>query len=346
MNDPIISIIIPVYNAERFLTAAIESILAQTYKTWELILINDGSEDQSGTICDQYADQHAERIRVIHQSNKGVSYARNAGIDAAVGEFLIFVDSDDTVAPDYLQTLYLRHRETGADMVGSWFEYVDINLAPIPGNKITLDAYYSAENIHLFAKKNPEFFGTACGKLFRKSLINAYKLRFNAKLCRGEDTLFTCSYASVCKNIATSSKKQYYYRIYNSSSTARTEAVWLEQSIRVVEEFVSFGEMNNICTEYVRETSLSMRFDILGDFMKVHASISNMRNYLNILHSSKCFQEYIRHFKPCRRIVMLLYTYLMLYTPKVIQPYIFTVLNRCRHYIKSVFLLISLPATR
>ena len=97
---PEISVIVPVYNVERYLTRCIDSILAQTYQNFELILVDDGSTDGSGTLCDSYMKKDS-RIKVIHKKNGGLSDARNSGIDAAEGEFLSFIDSDDWVRPDF-----------------------------------------------------------------------------------------------------------------------------------------------------------------------------------------------------------------------------------------------------
>ena len=105
MSDkPLISVIVPVYNVERYLPRCIESILKQTYTNFELILVDDGTPDRSGIICDRYAEKDS-RIRVIHKENGGVSTARNAGIDAAKGEWITFVDSDDWVSVKYLELL-------------------------------------------------------------------------------------------------------------------------------------------------------------------------------------------------------------------------------------------------
>ena len=102
---PIISVVVPVYQAQEYLRCCVGSILAQTFAAWELILVDDGSTDASGRICAEYAAREP-RIRVIRQKNQGVSAARNAGMEAARGDFLAFVDSDDWVEPDFLQQLY------------------------------------------------------------------------------------------------------------------------------------------------------------------------------------------------------------------------------------------------
>ena len=100
MVSPLISVIVPVYKAEKYLPQCIESILAQTFTDFELLLIDDGSPDRSGEICDEYVRKD-HRIRVFHQQNRGVSAARNLGLEQAVGEYIAFVDSDDYVLPDY-----------------------------------------------------------------------------------------------------------------------------------------------------------------------------------------------------------------------------------------------------
>ena len=104
MKYKLVSIIVPVYNVEQYLRRCIESILSQTYHNFELILVDDGSTDSSGAICDEYALAD-ERIHVIHKPNGGVSSARNAGIDTAKGEYILFVDSDDRVEPQHISNM-------------------------------------------------------------------------------------------------------------------------------------------------------------------------------------------------------------------------------------------------
>ena len=113
-KQPEISIIVPVYKTERFLSACISSILAQTFTDFELILVDDGSPDNCPALCDAAAKRDS-RVWVIHKQNGGVSTARNAGLDAAQGNWIAFVDSDDTVEPEYLEKMHKAVLETGAD---------------------------------------------------------------------------------------------------------------------------------------------------------------------------------------------------------------------------------------
>ena len=120
-----ISILVPVYNVEKYLRRCLDSILAQTYTDYELVLVDDGSTDQSGALCDAYAAQH-DCIRVIHQKNAGLAQVRNVSVAAARGEYITFVDSDDAIEPTYLEVLMRDLRENGADIsICSWSEVSD-----------------------------------------------------------------------------------------------------------------------------------------------------------------------------------------------------------------------------
>ena len=127
---PAISIIVPVYKTEHFLPACIASIQAQTFADFELILVDDGSPDNCPALCDAAAEKDA-RIRVVHQKNRGLSGARNAGLDTARGEWIAFVDSDDTVTPDFCAKLYAAVQDTGAQMAVCNYRQVDEALQPI-----------------------------------------------------------------------------------------------------------------------------------------------------------------------------------------------------------------------
>lgn len=122
MNMPKISIIVPVYKAEKYLNRCVDSILAQTFTDFELLLIDDGSPDKSGEICDEYARKDS-RVRVIHKENGGVSSARQRGLDESIGEYTIHADPDDWVEPTMLEELYNKANKEDADMVICDFFY-------------------------------------------------------------------------------------------------------------------------------------------------------------------------------------------------------------------------------
>lgn len=193
MYQPIISIIVPVYNVEKLLENCINSIINQTYTFWELILIDDGSKDNSGNICNQYV-QKDSRIHVIHQQNHGVSYARKVGVEASIGEWICFIDSDDTINNDYIETMMINNKG------------VDIVHLHMPENKdITPDEYIS-----LLLKNNT--YNGPVYKLFHRSLISAESFSFPPYITHGEDTLMNISIAlKNKKNIRCVNYKGYHY---------------------------------------------------------------------------------------------------------------------------------------
>lgn len=179
-----VSVIVPVYKCEAFLPDCIDSILRQTHQNLEVILVDDGSPDGSGTICDTYAQKDA-RVRVIHQANRGVSAARNAGIDAASGDAIAFVDSDDTVESDLYEVLVKLAAEYDADIAHCGYRKVhfDGSTKDVLGTGILLiqDAWEASESL-LTGK---HFTGSPCTKLYRSQLFEG--IRFDPELKINED---------------------------------------------------------------------------------------------------------------------------------------------------------------
>lgn len=204
----LISIIIPVYNAEKHLDKCIQSVLAQTYTNWELLLIDDGSTDSSGVICDKYAEQDS-RIKVFHKENGGVSSARNLGLDNAKGEWITFVDSDDWVDTKYLRLL-LGNNDSDL-MVCAFIAEGRMNWED------TLDdeKYSSRDEIRHFIDKN--LIGASLSapwcKFFKSEIIRTQHLKFDKKIHLGEDTLFVINYLSYTSSITTISQKLYHYNL-------------------------------------------------------------------------------------------------------------------------------------
>ena len=147
---PKISIIVPVYKVEQYLYRCLDSIVAQTFTDWECLLIDDGSPDDSGAICDEYAEKDS-RFRVIHQKNSGVSAARNAGLAVARGEWIGFVDSDDWIEPDFCKTLLVAIEQTGKDCAtcGYLNEFVGETIYdPVSQKLLALSRNESIEKIY------------------------------------------------------------------------------------------------------------------------------------------------------------------------------------------------------
>ncbi len=212
MRD-LISIIVPVYNVELYLEKCVESLLNQTYENIEIILIDDGSNDNCGKICDELQLKD-KRIKVIHQKNAGVSKARNVGLEIATGKYITFVDSDDFVDKDYLQILYSNLVTFGADLSICSFTKLTKKNNHLKKN---YNKYYidSADAIKGIFDDN-SINGYIWCKLYKKDLINGIKFEHEIKVC--EDLLFVINYLKNTNKIVYSCDELYYYRQRKSSS--------------------------------------------------------------------------------------------------------------------------------
>lgn len=204
MQHPLISVIVPVYNVEPYLRECIDSLLRQTYSPVEIILVDDGSTDGCPAICDRYAAAH-EHVSVIHQPNKGLSGARNTGIDAAKGTLLSFVDSDDVTEPDMLERLYALLRDNDADIASSG---IDI-AKPISG------VYDSEQALMHILKEDGNLVTSAWGKLYRAELFT--DIRYPEGLIY-EDFATTPLLFDKAERIAHTGDILYHYRRDNETS--------------------------------------------------------------------------------------------------------------------------------
>lgn len=193
---PDVSIIVPIYNVEKYLRRCIDSILSQTFISFELLLIDDGSTDASGAICDEYALMD-RRIHVTHQINRGVSAARNVGLDKSVGKYVCFVDSDDWVTSDYLATLMEQVQGFDVLFFGFFLKYNDESSMSLSLRRQCAVNEIEKEQLMLSLCKNDTGYnvlGYAFDKIFRRNLIEKYNLRFDENICLGEDEIFALAY--------------------------------------------------------------------------------------------------------------------------------------------------------
>lgn len=199
---PKISIIVPIYNMENYLHRCIDSILSQSFTDFELLLIDDGSPDNSGGICDEYAANDS-RVRVYHKSNGGVSSARNFGLDNACGQWIAFIDPDDYVDVDYLYELYYSFEEYNADFVAT------IEYKVVVAKKTT---YLLSDDFRLlFTDYKFDNGPGPVSKLFKRSIIEANNIRFKLKVDSGEDSIFVYQYLLGIKNVVLIFSDKYYY---------------------------------------------------------------------------------------------------------------------------------------
>ena len=216
----LITVIVPVYNVEKYLEQCVNSILNQTYKNIEIILVDDGSKDKSGQLCNEFSNKYSQ-IKTIHKKNAGLGMARNSGLKIANGEYIAFVDSDDWLAPQALKNLYDSMTKFNCDYCKGGFQ------------KVNDEGHVLFENINDFqlfegtdAKRKllPRLFGSAPGKhdsinmsvwgcLFKHQIIMKHNLRFpSERKLMSEDIVFDIDYMQYVKNACIISKSDYKYR--------------------------------------------------------------------------------------------------------------------------------------
>lgn len=211
---PVVSVIVPIYNVEEYLERCVDSILNQTFTDFELILVDDGSTDNSGQICDEYAESD-ERVKVIHKENGGLSDARNAGIDVSTGQYMMFVDSDDYIDPKMIEILYERILKDGSDIAVCNLLSVDENGNFMKDKNKTMaiseDSVYSGEQFLYVVASG---YVTACTKLYKSEIFDS--IRFpKGKL--NEDVFVSYQTVERCKLVSCVAKALYFYRKRNTS---------------------------------------------------------------------------------------------------------------------------------
>lgn len=219
---PSISIIVPVYNVEKYLRRCLDSILAQSFSDWECILVDDGSTDESGKICDEYANVE-NRFKVFHKENGGVSSARNKGIEEAIGSYIIFVDSDDCLKSNCLQVLMLRNDIPDLTI----FSFDKIQANERCSTRLSECFKSGKREVLSFAlqmKNDPytsEVFCFPWNKLFVAKYIKNYDIKFPTDICLREDEIFMYRYIQKCSSISVLADSLYNYSINESGLAHR-----------------------------------------------------------------------------------------------------------------------------
>lgn len=235
----VFSVIIPVYNMEQHLERCLDSIVAQDYTELEVILINDGSTDSSGEICDRYA-QNDSRFQVIHQNNGGVSSARNSGLDKATGDYISFIDPDDWIESGMYETLnkYLQNKDIDILRFNAYRQGEIVNQLPFKGE-------YSAEKLEkevmLPLIGSPTFggmfiLGVLWLHLYRREIIEKYHIRFNTDLRRCEDRLFTLTAVLHSRKMFFTDYTPYHYEVYDDSLSNKYDSLRWEQELIYLDE--------------------------------------------------------------------------------------------------------------
>ena len=260
-----VSIIVPIYNVEKYLSQCLDSIIGQTYSNIEIILIDDGSTDNSPQICDEYAKQDG-RIRVIHKENSGASSARNLGLKTAKGEYLAFMDPDDWLDLNTIEFCIKRIQENDLDIIRFNYvrEYADKSL-PKANTFLQEKVYNMADcktilrqTVGLVEKElqNPEnlnFLSSVCFGIYRKEIIDVNGLEFYdiRKIGAFSDGLFNINYLLHVKKFQFINEYFYHYRKTNSASaTANYRKDFLAKQLLLFSEIKNILERNNLEKEF------------------------------------------------------------------------------------------------
>lgn len=272
----LISIIIPVYNSEKYLAECLDSILNNTFRDFELLLINDGSTDSSAVICDEYAETDG-RVSVFHQQNKGVSTARNLGLKHAKGKWLTFVDSDDVINNAYFDVFNQKH------MVG-----VDLILL----NIYRLDADKAAPLVQLrdFNEPRDRFMGEfslyphfpgPCGKFFKREIISVNNIFYDQNLEFGEDALFNLMYLQYTERISSYKKGKYFYRDTPNSLSKKQSYINDGYLLSKIEQILKNCYPTEIYGRYVHYPLYRYFFSIMNSEITKSQKKELLKNLLN-----------------------------------------------------------------
>jgi len=245
MKKGLISVIIPIYNVENYLSKCVDSVLNQTYQNLEIILVDDGSKDNCGQICDEYA-QKDNRVKVVHKPNGGVSQARNVGLDNSNGEFIAFVDPDDYIEKDMLSELKQNLEDADLSACGCQKIFENKVIEQLKVKKsVLIDKQKFIKNLFYNGEHKYQYQGFLWDKLYKSKIIKQHNIRFKEEIKYNEDRLFVYEYINKCdKGVFISNYIGYnYYQRDNSAMMQK------EYKKEMYTEFIAFDKMSEIACQ-------------------------------------------------------------------------------------------------
>lgn len=277
--EPLVSVIVPVYNVKDYIERCVKSIIMQTYKNLEIILVDDGSSDCSGELCDRL-EKEDKRVKVIHQSNKGLAGARNTGIDVSKGEFICFVDSDDYVHPDYIKYLHKLcvDNECEIALCGYYptdkveiYQNVDWNkAATVYSRKQIFDVFYSDMHVPIVIAWN---------KMYSRKCVG--NIRYDVGFIH-EDEATTFKYLYNAEKVVVGSEKLYYYFDRANSITGKRYNKKRLDILKAYENRIDFYLLHNEKEYYDRECQFYLS-EILNNYYKVFCFLDKDKELLKEL---------------------------------------------------------------
>lgn len=257
---PEISVIIPCYNAEKTIVTALESLSEQTFKNFEVIIVDDGSIDGSVKIIEQFMESKRLQIRLLRQANRGVSCARNLGLKNAEGELLSFLDADDAYLPEFLEELYHEIKKNRVDLSFCSYMFTAMNHEPAERvcrekkHKIVQLNKYEMLDTYLHHRiKHINF----VGGLYKKSLLEKYNIYFPEEIRYGEDSQFFCTYLFYCKEGGIFIEKPMYQYMVNPSSATNKITYEHVENIEANKNIASLWKQDPLADETIGELLIS-----------------------------------------------------------------------------------------
>ena len=296
-----VSVIVPVYNGEKYLRECIDSICNQSYTDLEIIIINDGSNDNTSKIAKQIESKDNRVIYVEHE-NKGVSYSRNKGLDLATGEYIVFVDCDDTIEKGYIELLFNQISKNNLDIVSCG--YTDISIY----GTIKLNDFYIGNSM----LNKDEFInnifkgvgGTLWGKIFKTEIINKNKIRLNNNIFMCEDMLFVLKYAMKCNSFGAIEQSLYNYNRKNENSiSSKINFEYFDNLIKVMKSIEVILNENKYDKNFIdsilceRIRSLTISFSIMQHDKNHKYSRNEKMNNIIYIFKNQYFKTYKELFK-------------------------------------------------
>lgn len=313
---PDISVVVPVYNLSEFLPHCFESLLMQTLDNYEIILVDDGSTDTSGTLCDQYEAEHKKFVRCIHKSNGGLSSARNTGIDVAKGKYIIFPDPDDWVEPDYLEKLMSLQEKESADLVCTG-HYIEFDSGSIEANLGQKYRVMSREEAQFSLLGSNGMSGFAWNKLYHLDIIHREKIYFLDDVGTTEDLDFAFRYLKYCSKICFAPDTRTYH--YYQRNNAATHSGFSEKkvaSIHTYEKILRDVENDSKIGVAAKEEICNTAINLI--IMYLNSNSNNEKLYKEIrLYVKEYYWEYIKSKR--YGINRKMQAILARYTPKLYQ---------------------------
>lgn len=270
---PLVSVIVPVYNVEKYIDRCVNSIIQQSYENLEIILIDDGSSDNTASLCDELALSD-DRITVFHNTNHGPSFSRNFGLEKSIGEYITFIDSDDWIENDYVEKLIQPYYQEDIELTicPYYMDYPSYNLT-IEADKRKLTQILNKDLSYLYYLT----MGPCC-KMYKKSIIDKFSIRFPYNIAFSEDRVFNYMYMENCHNYMYIDKVLYHYCHYKEGSLSQSRSMKsFEDAVRVLKLEREF--LNKINALHKNQIIFESAWFYLGCFAKVTDGDNSYNGY-------------------------------------------------------------------